>query len=138
MCTPALVTAFPGQYSVLFPACSGLIHFRRQHPLLGRAEFLGPGDITWHEDNWDNLDSRFLAFTLHDNGQGGGSLYVAFNAHTYAVDASLPGAPSGKGWSRVVDTNLWDQGKDFTAGGNAGVDATYNVQPFSSVVLMAK
>lgn len=126
------------QRGTFFKFYSGLIHFRRQHPLLGRAEFLGPGDITWHEDNWDNLDSRFLAFTLHDNGQGGGSLYVAFNAHTYAVNACLPEAPSGKRWSRVVDTNLWDQGKDFTPGGNAGVDAMYNVQPFSSIVLMAK
>lgn len=46
--------------------CSQLIHFRRSHPLLGRAEFLTPEDITWHEDEWDNMESRFLAFTLHD------------------------------------------------------------------------
>ena len=62
---------------------------------------------------------------------------MAFNAHTYAVNANLPKPPSSKKWSRVVDTNLWDQGKDFTPGGNAGVDATYGVQPFSSIVLMA-
>jgi hypothetical protein len=47
-------------------ACSGLIKFRRAHPLLGRAEFLGPQDITWHEEHWDNLESKFLAFSLHD------------------------------------------------------------------------
>ena len=47
-------------------ARSGLIKFRRAHPLLGRAEFLAPADITWHEDHWDNPESKFLAFSLHD------------------------------------------------------------------------
>ena len=47
-------------------ARSGLIKFRRAHALLGRAEFLAPADITWHEDHWDNPESKFLAFSLHD------------------------------------------------------------------------
>ena len=51
-------------------ACSGLIKFRRAHPLLGRAEFLGPQDITWHEEHWDNPESKFLAFSLHDRCAG--------------------------------------------------------------------
>jgi isoamylase len=42
-----------------------LIHFRKGCPLLGRDEFLQPDEITWHEDNWANTDSKFLAFTLH-------------------------------------------------------------------------
>lgn len=46
--------------------CSGLLKFRRGHPLLGRADFLSPEDVTWHEDNWDNPESKFLAFSLHD------------------------------------------------------------------------
>jgi hypothetical protein len=45
---------------------SGLIKFRRGHALLGRPDFLAPQDITWHEDNWDNPESKFLAFSLHD------------------------------------------------------------------------
>lgn len=117
--------------------CSELIKFRKAHPLLGRSEFLGPNDITWHEDNWDNTESRYLAFTLHDLGQGGGDLYVAFNAHTFAIDAHLPRAPDGKTWRRVVDTNLVAP-KDITPGGNKGVDPVYNVQPFSAILLMAK
>jgi hypothetical protein len=45
-----------------------------------------PRDITWHEDNWDNPDSRFLAWTLHDNREGGsGDVYIAFNAHGFEV-----------------------------------------------------
>lgn len=46
--------------------CSGLIKFRRGHPLLGQKDFLSPEDITWHEDTWDNPESKFLAFSLHD------------------------------------------------------------------------
>ncbi len=117
--------------------CSELIKFRKAHPLLGRSEFLRPNDITWHEDNWDNSDSRYLAFTLHDLGQGGGDLYVAFNAHTFAIDAHLPRAPEGKTWRRVVDTNL-QAPKDITPGGNKGVDPVYSVQPFASILLVAK
>jgi isoamylase len=49
---------------------SGLIKFRRQHPLLGRPDFLRPEDVTWYEDNWDNPDSKFLAFSLHDRSAG--------------------------------------------------------------------
>ena len=48
------------------PPRSGLIKFRRGHPLLGRPDFLQPQDITWHEDNWENAESKFLAFSLHD------------------------------------------------------------------------
>lgn len=50
-------------FSVL---CSGLIKYRREHPLLGQKHFLSPEDITWHEDNWDNPESKYLAFSLHD------------------------------------------------------------------------
>jgi len=122
---------------VICGCCSELIKFRKAHPLLGRSDFLRPNDITWHEDNWDNSDSRYLAFTLHDLGQGGGDLYVAFNAHTFAIDAHLPRAPEGKTWRRVVDTNL-QAPKDITPGGNKGVDPVYSVQPFSSILLVAK
>lgn len=114
-----------------------MIAFRRSCPLLGRSEFLSSGDITWHENNWDDANSRFLAFTLHDKGQGCGSVYAAFNAHGHQVDVSLPAPPAGRKWCRLVDTNL-PSPKDFTPGGNAGVSASYGVQAFSCIVLIAK
>lgn len=43
-----------------------------------------PGDITWHENNWGDAESRFLAFTLHDR-VGGNDLYAAFNSHGFQV-----------------------------------------------------
>jgi isoamylase len=81
------------QWVNLYRYNSGLVKFRVQHPLLGRAEFLTDDDVTWHEDNWDNPESRFLAFTLHDRGQGGGDLYIAFNSHEVGAvqaESSLP------------------------------------------------
>ena len=70
-------------------------------------------------------------------GQGGGSLFVAFNAHTFSVTANLPGPGDGQKWTRVVDTNL-PPPKDFTPGGNSGVEPYYIVSPFSSILLQSK
>jgi isoamylase len=116
---------------------SGIIKLRKECPLLGRAEFLAPGDVTWHEDRWDDPESRFLAFTLHDHTGGYGDLYAAFNAHSFEVSIGLPAPPAGKKWTRVVDTNL-PSPRDFTPGGNAGVDPTYVIQANSAVLLLAK
>lgn len=117
---------------------SELIKFRRECPLLGRSEFLSHRDVTWHEDRWDDPESRFLAFTLHDSGNTGfGDVYAAFNAHSFEVTVTLPTPPGGKKWCRVVDTNL-PAPRDFTVGGNAGVDAVYSMQSYSSILLVTK
>jgi len=143
---------------------SSLIKFRRACPLLGRENFLEPKDVTWHEDRWDDPESRFLAFTLHDtvedaawgttnnnneknNGSGGsssstiicprGDLYAAFNTHDFEVTAHLPPPPSGKKWCRLVDTNL-PSPRDWTDGGNGGVAGEYKMASFSSILLVAK
>lgn len=113
-----------------------LLQLRQTHPVLRREDFFGPGDITWHESNWEDDESRFLACTLHDK-KGGQDLYAAFNAHGFQVSVTLPPAPSGKKWCRLIDTNL-PVPRDFTPGGNKGVEPSYGVAPFSSIVLMAK
>ncbi|KAG1680932.1 hypothetical protein FOA52_009891 [Chlamydomonas sp. UWO 241] len=115
--------------------CSELLKFRSGHPALGTETFPGNGDIVWHESNWDDPESRFLAFTI--TGKGEPDIYAAFNAHHFEVKVSLPPPPSGHKWCRVVDTNLASP-KDFTPGGNGGVDPAYGVQAFSSVLLIAK
>lgn len=53
------------------------------------------------------------------------------------MDIGLPAAPGGTKWRRVVDTNL-PAPKDFTPGGNAGVDTVYGVQGYSAIMLIAK
>ncbi|XP_068641390.1 isoamylase 3, chloroplastic isoform X2 [Aristolochia californica] len=114
---------------------SEVIKFRHQHPALGQDKFLKEGDITWHESNWENYDSRFLAFTLHDRDHR--DLYLAFNAHDYFVETVVPSLTHKRQWYRVVDTNL-PSPDDFVPGGVSGVKDTYNVAPFSSILLEAK
>jgi isoamylase len=62
---------------------------------------------------------------------------VAFNAHDYFVKALIPQPPPGKQWFRVADTNL-ESPDDFVREGVAGVADTYNVAPFSSILLQSK
>ena len=117
---------------------SELIKFRKECPLLGRSDFLTPGDVTWHEKTWDDPESRFLAFTLHDKAQTGyGDLFAAFNTHSFEVTVPVPPPPPGKKWCRLIDTNL-PAPRDWIPGGNAGVESSYKMQSYSSILLLAK
>ncbi|GAQ84892.1 isoamylase [Klebsormidium nitens] len=113
------------------------IEFRKKHPMLARENFLSDSDVTWHEDNWGNWESRFLAFTFHEGQLGGGDLYLAFNAHDFWVEAMLPAPPAGKQWFRVVDTNLAAP-DDFVEEGVPGLGGKYSLTPYSSIMLLAK
>ncbi|KAG8364546.1 hypothetical protein BUALT_Bualt18G0008400 [Buddleja alternifolia] len=114
---------------------SETIKFRRSHYVFRRENFIGKNEVTWHEDNWDNLESKFLAFTLHD--ENGGDVYVAFNAHDYFVRAVIPSPPQRSRWFRVVDTNL-ESPTDFVSEGVSGVEDIYHIAPHSCIILQAK
>lgn len=114
-----------------------LIKFRRSSPLLGRSDFLTPRDITWHEDKWDDPESRFLAFTLHNSVEMGEDLYAAFNAHSFQVTVTLPQPPAGRTWRRLVDTNL-PSPRDWTPlPDSRKVEATYVMESYSAILLIA-
>ncbi|XP_026660980.2 isoamylase 3, chloroplastic isoform X2 [Phoenix dactylifera] len=115
---------------------SEMIKFRHRHPILRRNRFLTKNDVTWHEDNWDNSESKFLAFTFHDDKLGG-DIYLAFNAHDYLVKAVIPSPPQKQQWHRVVDTNL-ESPNDFVPEGVPFRGSGYNVAPYSSIILEAK
>ncbi|KAI5668776.1 hypothetical protein M9H77_18629 [Catharanthus roseus] len=114
---------------------SELIKFRHSHQVFRKENFIGKNDVTWHENNWDNFESKFLAFTLHD--EDGEDIYVAFNAHDHFVKVSLPAPPNIRRWFRVVDRNL-ESANDFVYDGVPGVGETYNIAPYSSILLKAK
>ncbi|KAJ6843388.1 isoamylase 3, chloroplastic isoform X1 [Iris pallida] len=114
---------------------SEMIKFRHKHPILRRDRFLTKKDVTWHEDNWDNHESKFLAFTLHDDKFG--DIYLAFNAHDYFVKALVPSPPHKRSWHRVVDTNV-ESPNDFIPEGVLFTETVYNVAPYSSILLEAK
>lgn len=112
-----------------------MIKFRHKHRILKQEKFLGNNEVTWHEDNWDNYESRFIAFTLHDGEEG--DIYLAFNAHDYFVKVSIPPPPQRRHWFRVADTNL-EAPNDFVPEGVSGIGNTYNVAPYSSILLEGK
>ncbi|MCO5555169.1 hypothetical protein L7F22_008712 [Adiantum nelumboides] len=114
-----------------------VIELRKKHPLLGRDSFLQEGDVTWHETDWENPGSRFLAFTFHDKEEKGEEIYAAFNAHTFFNNILLPASASGRSWYRVIDTNL-PSPADVIEDGIQIQGGTYNMAPFSAIVLLAK
>ncbi|KAF3339348.1 isoamylase 3 [Carex littledalei] len=115
---------------------SEMIKYRHNHHILRRTRFLTKNDVTWHENNWENLESKFLAFTLHDEKHGS-DIYVAFNAHDYFVEVVIPPPPPMKNWYRVVDTNL-EAPKDIVPDGTLFSGSRYNIAPYSSILLEAK
>ncbi|KAK7311648.1 hypothetical protein RJT34_09920 [Clitoria ternatea] len=121
--------------SVHFRFFAMVINYRLAHEVFSNESFLSKNDITWHEDNWDNCDSKFLAFTLHD--RSGGDIYLAFNAHHYFIKVLLPTPPTKRKWFRVVDTNLKSP-DDFVLDGVPSMGSTYNIAPYSSILLEAK
>ncbi|KAJ9545470.1 hypothetical protein OSB04_025177 [Centaurea solstitialis] len=114
---------------------SEVIKFRQKNRVFRQENFIGKEEITWHEDNWENYESRFIAFTLHDGEEG--DIYLAFNAHDYFVKVPIPLPPQNRRWFRVVDTNL-ESPHDMVPEGVAGIGDTYNVAPYSSILLQAK
>ncbi|KAL7116724.1 hypothetical protein ACP275_03G022700 [Erythranthe tilingii] len=119
----------------IFRFFSEMIKFRRSHNVFTTENFIGKNEVTWHEDNWENTESKFLAFTLHE--ENGGDLYVAFNAHDYFVKAAIPSPPQTRQWFRMVDTNL-ESPSDLVPEGVPGVKEMYNMAPYSSIILQAK
>ncbi|KAI5404599.1 variant 2 [Lathyrus oleraceus] len=114
---------------------SNVIKYRLGHKIFSHENFLSENEITWHEDNWDNYESKFLAFTLHD--KSGGDVYLAFNAHDYFLKVLLPTPPTKRRWYRVVDTNL-ESPDDLVLDGVPGIGKTYSIAPYSSILLEAK
>src|SRR5262249_40065017 len=90
-----------------------MIALRRRHPVLRRRRFLWHTDVAWHGTEPNKPDfsnrSRSLALTLDGRRTGrepDRDFYMAFNASTEALSFTIPPAPQGRGWRRVVDTAL--------------------------------
>jgi len=120
----------------LFRFFAAAVAFRRAQPVLRRDAFLQPSEVSWHETEWGNSESRFLAWTLHGRG-GAGSLYIAFNAHGFPItELVLPPPPHGCAWGRVADTSL-PSPRDFDGAAAKRVGATYTIAPHAALLLLA-
>ncbi|GAB0492018.1 hypothetical protein MMPV_003277 [Pyropia vietnamensis] len=146
-CQDGLLTAF--DWAALRDGLDGLprffaklIRLRTQTaPFLARTTFYTGSEIVWHgerpgEPAWDDA-YNFLAFTIPDpRSVGGAHLYVAFNAGAEARTATLPPAPVGGSWGRLVDTAL-PSPRDFSDDPVAHpIESTYGLAPYSAVVLV--
>jgi len=119
-----------------------LIHFRKNHPLLGRDAFYNDTDIKWHgitpnNPDWQN-DNRLVAFTLHfPNGDP--SLYVAFNASHQYLDITIPQLNANKSWFWVVDTHKVFP-SDFLDDNHSKklMTEAFRIPPHTAIMLQAK
>jgi glycogen operon protein len=96
----------------------GLTQLRQRFPQLRSRHWLegkkadGSHDVLWlrpdaaemNEDDWKSPESRFLAYILTSNGNGGEPLFIVFNAAENGVEFTLPPSANVVGWSRVLDT----------------------------------
>jgi glycogen operon protein len=136
-----------------------LLQFRRAHPCLRPAEFLtgtshsgnGLKDLTWYFDSgeeadqtyFQNPDNHFLAYRLDgsEHGDPAASVYVAYNAWSDAISATLPPPLPGNRWFLVADTssaaepwgNIYASGQEVKVGGQS-----YYVQGRSVVLLIER
>jgi glycogen operon protein len=137
-----------------------VIKFRDAHPVLRPATFFtgsdhngdGVKDITWYRDNgaeadgayMDNSSNHFLAYRLDGteaSGEPAASIYVAVNAWSGAITATLPAPRAGKTWYRVADTAAWmeGQGNAVEPGQEEALaGATYSVAARSALVLIER
>jgi glycogen operon protein len=130
-----------------------MIWLRKRHPALRRRGFLRgekPGrraDITWHGLEPGKPDfaptSRVIAYTLDGTLTGRErdlDFYVAINGGREPAPFTVPPAPNGRPWRRVVDTALAPP-LDIVAedeGPVVPVGATYTLPPLAMAVLISE
>jgi len=141
----------------LYRFVRGLITFRKQHPVLRRSDFFAgkeaeprkEKDIIWFGPDGKVLDwsedNRSLSCLINGDRRLSGveredaDLFLAFNREQSPVDWSLPPAPSGSSWLRVVDTGRFPPHDFLEAGKEAPVGAagTFRIAAGAAIVLMA-
>lgn len=118
---------------------SSLIWFRRNHPLLGREDFLSERDVQWHgafpyQPGWDD-PNPYLGWSLLD-ANGLHSIYAGFNPGTAAQTIQLPELPAGNTWCWVVNTNYTAPHDFFSQQMPTVVDSSnITLAPYSAILL---
>lgn len=121
-----------------------LIKLRRDHEIFRMPNFLTGNDIAWFNETAKTPDwqkqGRFLAFQLIGTANADNDFYVAFNTDIYDITLTLPSAPEGTHWYRVVDTSI-NGNDDVRESGNEEVlikQTHYVLVSQSAIVLMSK
>ena len=92
-----------------------LLAFRRAHPAFHAHAWIEPTQLSWRDASggvasgayMDDATKPVLAWLLDGAALGdpARSIYVAYNRDPGAVAATLPPAPAGLAWYRVLDTS---------------------------------
>ena len=112
--------------------------------MFGKTYFLTDDDISWHGHDWDNDESRYIGMVMKDRSGSARDIFVALNAHTYALSLTLPAPPNGKTWHRIVDTNLASpndfngKGVSLDSSSSSSSPVHYDMEAFSAIILRAQ
>ena len=131
------------QHREIYRFTSGMIAFRRAHPILSQEYFYKDADIHWFSPqrdlpHWSDPEGKQVACLIQEDGQG--ALFLMFNADADAVDFGLPSVLPGMRWHLAVDTS-GEAPHDLFAAGEEPLwedPRTYHLSPRSSVVLLAR
>jgi len=125
-----------------------MIAFRKRHPALRRQRFLDDNAVTWHgtqpfKPDFGN-NSHAIALALDGRRTGrepDRDIYVAFNAWTAPLWFTIPPAPQGRPWRRVIDTALAAPNDILTTDDDGPVvpaGIRYNVASHALLVLVGE
>jgi isoamylase len=123
------------QAATMFAFTRKLIQLRKNYPILRRGRFLvgtyneelGITDVTWlspdgtpmNDGKWHDagraclgmlMDGRAQPTGIHRSG-GDETLLLVLNAHSGAINFTLPEVAQGTGWHCLIDTNFPDMEK---------------------------
>jgi glycogen operon protein len=131
------------QHGDILRFASGMIAFRRAHPVLSKAQFYSEADIRWfgaHEGipNWAGSQERQLACLIQEDEQH--SLYLLFNAGKDGIDFHLPPQHSLARWHIAIDTAQATPQDLFAAGEEPPLEDSrvYRLGAHSSSVLLLR
>jgi glycogen operon protein len=66
--------------------------------------WLTPAATEMTEADWKFPEGRFLAYVLGPTEPGSLALYIVLNAASQGIEFAFPALPSGRPWTRVLDT----------------------------------
>ena len=131
------------QHKAIFRFTSGMIAFRRAHPILSKERFYTDAEIHWFSQqgglpNWSDKEEKQFGCLIHEDEQQ--ALFLMFNAGAEAGDFSLPPALPGTRWHLAVDTSR-EAPQDLFVAGEEPVSEHPNIFHLaarSSAILLAR
>lgn len=131
------------QHSEIYRFATGMITFRRAHPILSKEQFYTDDEIQWFGPrgglpDWAAPKEKQFACLIHEDEQS--ALYMMFNAGDDTIDFGLPPVPPGARWHLAVDTARAAPGDLFAAGEEPlwEYPQSYQLSPRTSAIFLSR